>query len=40
MTKSLHKSTGVTNMFDDIRNRVLVAYVGAAMILTLLVTIY
>lgn len=40
MSELLQETTGVTIMFDDIRNRVLVAYVGAAMILTLLVTIY
>lgn len=40
MSKSLHENLKVTTMLEDIRVRFLLAYVGAAAILALVVTIY
>lgn len=40
MSKSLHENLEVTTMLEDIRVRFLLAYVGAAAILALAVTIY
>ncbi|MDZ7839838.1 MAG: hypothetical protein U5R46_03310 [Gammaproteobacteria bacterium] len=40
MSRSLHENLKVTTMLEDIRVRFLLAYVGAAAILALVVTIY